>query len=75
MINMPCVPFQIGETSGIICMNHGPIKLLRGVWMLWHPYCGPTFWRDEDCTKPIENWYKRRRLVQVFNKWLEERDE
>jgi hypothetical protein len=29
----------------------------RHVWMDWHDYCGPAFYRDRYFRREIENWY------------------
>lgn len=28
------------------------------VFMEWHNYFGPTFWRDRACTREIATWYE-----------------
>lgn len=28
------------------------------VFMEWHRYFGPSFWRDRACTREIEQWYE-----------------
>ncbi len=28
------------------------------VFMEWHRYFGPSFWRDRACTREIETWYE-----------------
>lgn len=28
------------------------------VFMLFHPYCGPEFFKDKECNRPIENWWE-----------------
>ena len=30
----------------------------RHVWMDWHPYCGPVFYRDRDTTREIVDWWE-----------------
>ena len=69
---MPCVPFQIGQSRGYVCVAARVTKLMRGVWMEWHSYLGPTFWRDRDCTKPIMDWVNRPRLIAEFDRWYAE---
>lgn len=67
---MACTSFRIGDTQGIVCFAPEATKLMRGVWMEFHSYLGPTFWRDKDCTKPIHDWCQRPRLVAEFDRWL-----
>jgi len=74
---MPCIPLVNGENVivGMICMAPTAIKLMRGVWMEFHDYLGPTFWRDKHLTKPIYNWVDNPRIVEAFDAWMRSRDE
>ena len=66
---MTCIPIK----DGILCMDDGPIDLLpygAHVWMTWHPYCGPTFYRSENCIKAIEAPSKK--TWDAFGKWHNE---
>ena len=67
---MPCTAFKIGDTHGIVCFAPKPIKLMRGVWMEFHSYHGPSFWRDKNCTRPIYDWARRPRIVAEFDRWM-----
>lgn len=71
---MPCHPLKhwTGEVVGIICTLNESIKLMRGVWMEWHPFFGPTFFSDAECQHEIPEWWTRRRLKENFERWLEE---
>ncbi len=69
---MPCLPLT--DTSGkrrvgFVCVSESVTKLCRGVWMEWHSYFGPSFWSDEDCSKPIHDWYQKPRIVVAFDAW------
>ena len=48
------------------------VHLGRGIWMGWHNYFGPTFYCDRDCTKLIEDWWEKPRVLEAFNKWRRE---
>jgi hypothetical protein len=43
------------------------------VWLEWHNYLGPTFYRSEKALKPIQ--VPSRKTWAAFNKWKVEFDE
>lgn len=48
--------------NGWIHLSISPSYRLRTkdggyVYMAWHHYCGPTFYKDKLETREIENWY------------------
>lgn len=54
--------------GAIVCVS--PFYLLplsdgTRVFMEWHSYCGPTFYRDRDCNRMIEDWYDDPRMVEA----------
>lgn len=58
--------------NGIICSFSSPVKRLRledgsYIFMEWHNYAGPIFFKDKKCTKEIEDWYENPLLIQVSN--------
>lgn len=69
---MPCeiLAGWSGRPSGVICFANPPIRLMKGVWMEWHNYFGPTFYTDKECTKEHADWWERPGLVRAFNEWL-----
>lgn len=69
---MPCeiLVNWSGRPAGVICFANPAIKIMRGVWMEWHDYFGPTFYRDKDCQIFHEDWWERPALVRAFNAWL-----
>lgn len=53
---MTCIRFS----GGIICISpFYRLRLADGtcVFMEWHQYCGPTFFRDRACRRLIEDWW------------------
>lgn len=42
------------------------------VWVEFHPYCGPSFYRSKRCITEIRNPSKK--TWDAFSKWLEARD-
>jgi hypothetical protein len=53
---MTCVRIE----HGFICLS--PLHKLRlsdgsRVFMVWHNYLGPTFYRDRDECREIEDWF------------------
>jgi len=74
---MTCIPLVdgLGNRVGMICMAPAAIKLMRGVWMEFHNTLGPTFWRDKYLTKPIYDWEKNPRIVEMFDAWMRSRNE
>lgn len=41
------------------------------VWMEWHHYMGPTFFRSENAIKPI--YYPSKKTWDAFQRWLDNR--
>lgn len=67
---MPCIPLTNGtKRVGFICVPNERIHLMRGVWMEWHSYFGPTFYTTRDGDNEIEDWGDRPKIVAVFEKW------
>jgi len=65
-IEMTCT--HIG--NAIFC--HYPIYRLRledgrNVWLEFHPYCGPTFFKDRFCQREIENWWDDVAICRAFD--------
>jgi hypothetical protein len=53
---MPCAPFH----NGIFCYSpRYRLRLLDGryIWMDWHSYLGPTFFRDREMKREIKDWW------------------
>lgn len=67
----PCIQIE----HGWLCLDEGPIDMSQygaKVFMLWHPYCGPTFFRSVNCIKAIEAPGKK--TWAAFDQWKAERD-
>jgi hypothetical protein len=48
-------------SSGIVCISPSfrlPLAAGTRVYMDWHNYCGPTFYRDKAERRIIEDWYE-----------------
>ena len=56
-------------SNGIVCFGNKAIRmrLLDGsyVYMEWHTYAGPIFYKDKANTREIEEWWENELLVQV----------
>jgi hypothetical protein len=70
---MTCTRFA----GAIIC--HQPFYRLplndgTHVFMEWHHYLGPTFYRDRACVRIIEDWYDDPRMVEACQ-WFTGRGE
>jgi len=68
---MTCVPYQ---GSFICCASVFRLRLFDGtyVFMDFHHYCGPTFYKDRLCTREIEEWWEDPRLCRAFD-WFVKR--
>lgn len=61
----------------IVC-NHtvGTYRLLLAdvtrVYMDWHEYLGPTFFKDRHCIRKIEDWYDNPLICDALD-WFQER--
>ena len=42
------------------------------VFMEWHRYFGPSFWRDRACTREIETWYEVPEICDALE-WFQAR--
>ncbi len=54
---MTCIPIAYG----VICMSPSfrlPLSDGSRVYMEWHSYCGPTFYRDKYMNRIIEDWWE-----------------
>ena len=59
---MPCYPLTQGKRiTGFICCFDDffrlPLADGRHVFMDWHHYLGPTFYRDRAMRRPWEDWW------------------
>ena len=63
---MPCFHFK----DGYLCLDKDPINLEpfgAKVWMLFHRYCGPSFFRSENCITIIR--VPSKKTWDAFYKW------
>lgn len=42
------------------------------VYMDWHMYLGPIFFRDKMCTREIEEWYNDESICEALD-WFQKR--
>lgn len=42
------------------------------VFMEWHRYFGPSFFRDRECRREIENWYEDAEICDALE-WFQSR--
>jgi len=67
---MACIPIT---NFGFICTNtFGRLHVgNKYVWVEYHHYCGPTFYKDYNCTKPYDPDYKNDPVWTVFQQWVD----
>lgn len=62
---MTCIKFS----GGIFCVGRKNIRLrlLDGsyVYMEWHSYAGPIFYKDKDGKRVIDKWWENDLLVHI----------
>jgi len=54
--------------GAIVCISpfyRLPLRDGTHVFMEWHSYLGPTFFRDRNRTRIIEDWYEDPRMVEA----------
>jgi hypothetical protein len=73
---MTCTPFKSGRNTGWICWS--PIRRLRlsdgtCVFMEWHTYGGPTFFRDKNLRRMIDEWWTNPLICAALD-WFTHRD-
>ncbi len=44
------------------------------VFLSWHPYLGPDFYRDWECRREIKEWWKQPGICRALN-WFTGRGE
>lgn len=49
-----------------------PLRDGTHVFMEWHSYCGPTFYRDRLCQREIVYWWQDPRLIEALG-WFTNR--
>lgn len=64
----------VRDESGKVTMiiTYSPsyrLRLADGtcVFMSWHHYCGPEFYRDRNETRLYDEWYENPLIVQALN--------
>lgn len=61
----------------MICMSPDyRLRLSDGgyVFMSWHPYCGPMFYKDKALNREIEDWYENTLICDALG-WFIDRGE
>lgn len=61
--------------GGIVCISPSfrlPLSDGSRVYMDWHNYCGPTFYRDKNERRIIENWYENPLICAALD-WFQAR--
>lgn len=63
---MPCM--RIGNAIVTYSDNYR-LRLADGtcVYMDWHDYCGPTFFKDRDGERMIEDWWENQLIVDALD--------
>lgn len=73
---MTCQYVNIGNTRAIICSNTGiyrlPLSDGTRVYMDWHDYLGPIFFKDKSCLREIEDWYENQLICDALD-WFQKR--
>lgn len=44
-----------------------PLRDGTRIYMDWHHYCGPTFFRDRHCTREVDKWWDDPRIIEALN--------
>ncbi len=68
---MTCIRFH----GGILCVS--PFYRLRledgtCVYMDWHHYCGPTFYKDKNSQRMIDEWWENELICKALD-WFQQR--
>lgn len=65
---MTCIPFG----SAIVCVSPSARLKVgnRYVWMDFHEYCGPSFWRDSAMSKVYDPADENDPVWDAFDVWL-----
>lgn len=68
---MTCIPFKLGDTHGIICgfdpVYRFPLANGDRVYMAWHHYFGPAFYRDKLLTRFIDDWHENDQICDALD--------
>lgn len=63
---MPCFRIQDGivsyQKSYRLCLEDETC-----VFMDWHWWCGPIFYRDKTSTRMIDDWYENKLIVNALD--------
>lgn len=68
---MTCIRFP----GGIMCVSpfyRLPLSDGRRVFMDWHNFCGPTFYRDKRSLRQIDNWWDDELICEALE-WFQNR--
>jgi len=69
---MACIKLQ----NMIICRTSGFVRLRLAdatcVFMEFHDYLGPMFFRDKNFTREIVDWYENENIINAFE-WFQKR--
>lgn len=60
---------------GIVCTSpfyRLPLADGTRVFMDWHHYCGPTFYRDRNSNRIIEDWWENELICEALQ-WFQDR--
>lgn len=70
---MTCHYFEGAGFKGYVCMNDwGRLHLgNRYVWVDFHEYCGPTFFKDQAMTELYDPVDENDPIWPLFDRWLE----
>ena len=63
---MPCLV----NKSMILCISPSfRLRLNNGsyVFMSWHSYCGPTFFKDRNANREIEEWWNYSSICKALD--------
>lgn len=68
---MPCVPINRGIVCGFNPMHK--LRLADGtrVFMEWHRYCGPFFFKDKACNREFVDWHEYPLVVDALNWFID----
>jgi hypothetical protein len=75
---MSCIQYKLASIQAIVC-GINPVYRLRlsdgtCVFMEWHSYCGPIFFRDRLCNRELLDWHENRLICNALD-WFVSRGE
>lgn len=67
---MTCIVIGHGKERTIVCVSPWyrlPLADGTRIYMEWHRYCGPTFFKNKNCTKEVVEWYENPLICEALD--------